>query len=105
MNHRYFRTGDPAWPRKSKRRVRAGVMINGRVCMAPSRLDMTSGKPFEGEWMSRVKVYRDGLYEPHAIAYDEGLGEVLVSVITLDGQPVPPQLLHGHIQAVPRPAL
>ena len=102
---RYFRTGDPAWPRKSERVSRAGLMIDGRVCMAPSRLDMTSGNLMDGRWMEGVKVYRNGRYEPHTIAYDESLGEVLVSVIRLDGEPVPPQLLHGHIKAVPRPTL
>lgn len=94
----YYRVRDPAWARKSSRPAgRPGMMMNGVVVMAPSRLDTTGvfGAVWQG-WMSQVRVYLDGLWVTHPLGYDEDLGELLIEA---RGRP---QLVRGRVTACPK---
>lgn len=101
---RCFRNGDPAWPRKHPAVCRAGLMMNGRVLMAPSRLDATVDG-FSRRWMDKVKVYLNGSPQTDVIGYDEAMGQVVVRHQGIAGQWLTPQILFGAVRAVPRPVV
>jgi hypothetical protein len=75
-------------------------MMNGLIAMAPSRVDTTDGRAgdlMRIVWMDGVRVYLDGVWVPHCLAYDEGEGEVLIGSAIMR-----PQLVKGKVRAVPR---
>lgn len=84
--------------------MRAGVMIAGRVVMAPSRIDTTGPNgALHGSMLSGVKVYVNGNPQPGVIAYDEDEGMVLIRNFDTMGEALPPYVKHGRVQAIPRP--
>jgi hypothetical protein len=82
---------------------RPGLMIRGKVIMAPARADMTQRWPeLDARFIAGSRVYRDGLFYPEAVAYDEDEGTILLQKCTPNGDVLPLQMLTGKITAVPR---
>jgi hypothetical protein len=82
---------------------RPGLMIRGKVVMAPSHADMTQQRfELDARFIAGSRVYRNGLFYPEAVAYDENKGTILLQKCTPNGDALPLQMLTGEITAVPR---
>lgn len=92
--YRHFRTHLPGTPRPYGK-FRPGIMLGGRVIMAPSRADGTKKLSHHG-FIRGVHVFLNGGEVFNALGYDEADGEVLVRHGGI------PQLIKGTVRAVPR---
>lgn len=82
--------------------MRPGVMIRGRVVMAPSEIDATEVLKGRQGWVDGCRVYCDGKLLKDVVAYSEDHGQAVVMPADLTGEFMLPQLVVGKVRALPR---
>lgn len=84
--------------------MRPGLMMRGRVVMAPAFCDTTDrNRQCDPVFIRQCRVYVNDKYEPDVIAYDEDGHTALIQRRTIHNDRLPTQLLTGDIRVTVRP--